>query len=485
MNIEKSHLVRILETKRGDLSDKRFASEILKIDPSTWSLIKRGKRQPGGIFLRAVRKAFPDIDVLPADISPPHVESHARFATIEEAIADIKAGKFVLVVDDESRENEGDFIMAAEKVTPDAINFMAVHARGLICAPMTGERLDELKIPLMVSENTSVHSTAFTVSVEARYGVTTGISAADRARTIQVLIDPKSTPEDIAKPGHIFPLRAREGGVLVRAGHTETTVDIARLAGLYPAGVCCEIMNEDGSMARLPELEQLAKKLHIKIISVEDLIAYRRRHEKLVHMVTETKLPTPMGEWKAIAYKSDTDHGEHMALVMGDIKSGDAVLVRVHSECLTGDVFDSQRCDCGEQLGIAMKRIAAEKRGVILYMRQEGRGIGFHNKLCAYALQDKGLDTVEANLRLGFDADLRDYGIGAQILADLGLEDIRLLTNNPKKVIGLEGYGLKVVKTVPIRTKPNPHNRRYLETKRKKMGHLLSTEKTACKKDAK
>jgi 3,4-dihydroxy 2-butanone 4-phosphate synthase/GTP cyclohydrolase II len=386
------------------------------------------------------------------------------FASIEQALAEIKAGKFVLVVDDESRENEGDLIMAAEKVTPEAINFMAVHARGLICVPMTGERLDELGIPLMVTENTSAHTTAFTVSVEARHGVTTGISAKDRAVTIKALISPSSKPEDIARPGHIFPLRSRDGGVLVRAGHTETTVDLARLAGLYPAGVCCEIMNEDGSMARLPQLEQLAKKLNIIIVSVADLISYRRRHEKLVHLVIETRLPTPFGDFKALAYKSDIESGEHLALVMGDIKDGTPVLVRVHSECLTGDVFGSQRCDCGEQLG------------VILYMRQEGRGIGFHNKLCAYALQDKGLDTVEANLSLGFDADLRDYGIGAQILADLGLKEIRMLTNNPKKVVGLEGYGLKVVQTVPIIVAPNPHNRKYLETKQNKMGHILKIE---------
>jgi 3,4-dihydroxy 2-butanone 4-phosphate synthase/GTP cyclohydrolase II len=408
------------------------------------------------------------------------------FASIEEAIADIKAGKFVIVVDDESRENEGDLIMAAEKITPEAINFMTVHARGLICAPMTGQRLDELRIPLMVTENTSAHTTAFTVSVEARHGVSTGISAQDRARTIRALIDPASNPEDIARPGHVFPLRARDGGVLVRAGHTETTVDLVRLAGLYPAGVCCEIMNGDGSMARLPQLEQMAKRLNLNIVSVADLIAYRRRHEKLVHLVTETKLPTPFGEFKALAYKSDIESGEHLALVMSDVKDGAPVLVRVHSECLTGDVFGSQRCDCGEQLDMAMKMVAEEKRGVILYMRQEGRGIGFHNKLCAYALQDRGLDTVEANLSLGFDADLRDYGIGAQILADLGLKEIRLLTNNPKKVIGLEGYGLKVVETVPIIVPPNPHNRKYLETKQNKLGHILKiTDETPGKSSSK
>ena len=408
------------------------------------------------------------------------------FARIEEALTEIKAGKFVIVVDDESRENEGDLIMAAEKVTPEAINFMAIHARGLICAPMTGERLDELKIPLMVSENTSTHTTAFTVSVEARHGVTTGISTQDRAQTIKALINPGSKPEDIARPGHILPLRAKDGGVLVRAGHTETTVDLARLAGLYPAGICCEIMNDDGSMARLPQLEVMAKKFNLKIVSVAELIAYRRRHEKLVHLVTETRLPTPFGEFKALAYKSDIESGEHLALVMGDIIDGTPALVRVHSECLTGDVFGSLRCDCGEQLDMAMEMVANEKRGVILYMRQEGRGIGFHNKLCAYALQDKGLDTVEANLSLGFDADLRDYGIGAQILADLGLKEIRLLTNNPKKVVGIEGYGLKVVQTVPIIVPPNPHNRKYLETKQNKMGHILKiTDETPGKSSSK
>jgi 3,4-dihydroxy 2-butanone 4-phosphate synthase / GTP cyclohydrolase II len=461
----------IAEQGKRKLTNSQMAELLGYNQDVNWVRIKTGRAPVNDKFNMRARRAFPEFFA-----GEPASNRTSKLASIEEAIADIKAGKFVIVVDDESRENEGDLIMAAEKVTPEAINFMAVNARGLICAPMTGERLDELKIPLMVSENTSAHTTAFTISVEAKHGVTTGISAKDRARTIKVLIEPKSTPEDIARPGHIFPLRARDGGVLVRAGHTETTVDLARLAGLYPAGVCCEIMNEDGSMARLPQLETLAKKLKLKIVSVADLIEYRRRHEKLVHLVTETRLPTPAGEWRALAYKSDIEPGEHLALVMGDIKSGKPVLVRVHSECLTGDVFGSQRCDCGEQLDIAMKRIAQEGSGVILYMRQEGRGIGFHNKLCAYALQDKGLDTVEANLELGFDADLRDYGIGAQILADIGLKQIRLLTNNPKKVIGLEGYGLKVVETVPIVVKPNPHNRKYLETKQKKMGHILKLD---------
>jgi 3,4-dihydroxy 2-butanone 4-phosphate synthase/GTP cyclohydrolase II len=395
-------------------------------------------------------------------------------ATIPEAIEDVRAGKFVIVVDDEDRENEGDLIMAAEKVTPEAINFMAVHGRGLICMPVTGQRLEELKIPMMVTNNTAKLGTAFTVSVEAREGTSTGISAADRARTVHTIIDPKTRPEDLLMPGHMFPLRAKDGGVLVRAGQTEATIDLARLAGLYPAGVCCEIMNEDGTMARLPQLEEIARKFDLKIISVADLIAYRFRHERLVQSVAEAKLPTPYGEFKVIAYKAQNDPDEHLALVMGDVATDEPVLVRVHSQCLTGDVFGSLRCDCGEQIRMAMKKIAEEGRGVVLYMRQEGRGIGIHNKIKAYALQDQGMDTVEANLYLGFKADNRTYGTGAQILVDLGIRNMRLMTNNPKKLSGLESYGLKITEQLPLTTTPNEHNRRYLQTKQKKMGHILN-----------
>ena len=397
-------------------------------------------------------------------------------ATIAEAIEDIRAGKFIIIVDDESRENEGDLAIAAEKITPEAINFMAKHARGLICLPIIKQRLDELGIPLMVQDNTSRHSTAFTVSIEAKHEVSTGISVFDRAQTIKTVLDPDSRADDLARPGHVFPIRARNGGVLVRAGHTEAIVDLARLAGFYPAGVICEVMNEDGTMARLPELEIVASKYSLKIITIADLIAYRLNHEKLVEKVADAKLPTKFGEFTIVAYKSNVDATEHIALVKGNISGDEPILVRVHSECLTGDVFSSLRCDCGDQIKLAMQSIAEEGRGVFLYMRQEGRGIGLHNKLRAYALQDQGMDTVDANIALGFAPDLREYGVGAQILADLGLHNIRLLTNNSKKVVGLQSYGLKIVETVPLITQPNLYNIRYLETKQKKLGHRLDIE---------
>jgi 3,4-dihydroxy 2-butanone 4-phosphate synthase / GTP cyclohydrolase II len=397
-------------------------------------------------------------------------------ASISEAIEDIRAGRFIILVDDESRENEGDLAIAAEKITPEAINFMARHGRGLICLPIIGHRLDELGIPLMVTRNTSRYSTAFTVSVEARDKVSTGISAFDRAQTIRTMLDPEAKADDLVQPGHIFPIRAREGGVLVRAGHTEAIVDLARLAGLYPAGVICEIMDEDGTMAQMSQLEAIASEFDLKIVAIADLIAYRIRHEKLVQRVTEARLPTKYGEFTAVAYRSAVDAAEHIALVKGTVSSDESVLVRVHSECLTGDVFRSLRCDCGAQVEMALQKIAGEEQGVFLYMRQEGRGIGFHNKLCAYALQDQGLDTVEANIALGFGPDLRDYGVGAQILADLGLRNIRLLTNNPRKVIGLESYGITIVETVPLIAPSTPYNIQYLKTKQKKLGHILGIE---------
>jgi 3,4-dihydroxy 2-butanone 4-phosphate synthase/GTP cyclohydrolase II len=397
-------------------------------------------------------------------------------AIIEEAIEEYRQGRFVVIIDDELRENEGDLTLPAEHVTPEAINFMARYGRGLICVPMTGERIDQLRIPMMAGRNESGFGTAFTVSVEARRGVTTGISAADRAHTVRVLIDPNAKPDDIVMPGHTFPLRARDGGVLVRAGQTEATIDLCKLAGLYPAGVCCEIMRADGTMARLPHLKRFASRHNLKIISVNELIRYRLRKDKLVERVTETTLPLPLGSFRVIAYRSVIDPDEHVALVIGDISTPEPVLVRVHSQCVTGDVFGSLRCDCGAQLEESLKRIAKEGRGVVVYMRQEGRGIGLHNKLRAYALQDNGMDTVEANQALGFPADRRDYGIGMQILVDLGVHEMRLLTNNPAKRAGLEGYGLKVVERLPIITEPNPHNVRYLETKRTKLGHLLRAE---------
>ncbi len=405
-------------------------------------------------------------------ISEKEVRRSKGLNTVEEAIEEFRNGRFVIIIDDEDRENEGDLCIPAQFATPEAINFMARHGRGLICVPMTAERLAELHIPMMVNHNDSHFGTPFSVSVEARSGVTTGISAADRARTTQVLIDPKTRSNDLVMPGHVFPLRAREGGVLVRAGQTEATVDLCKLAGLYPAGVLCEIMNQDGTMSRLPQLRRFAKRHNLKIISVTELIQYRMHKEKLVRRVAESKLPTEFGEWRCIAYKAITDPDEHLALVYGDPQGDEPVYVRVHSQCVTGDVFGSQRCDCGEQLAMAMKTISDAGRGVIVYMRQEGRGIGLHNKIKAYNLQDGGMDTVEANEALGFPADRRDYGIGMQILVDLGLKNLRLLTNNPAKRAGLEGFGLHVVERVAVRPTPNEHNVRYLETKRTKMGHL-------------
>jgi 3,4-dihydroxy 2-butanone 4-phosphate synthase/GTP cyclohydrolase II len=402
----------------------------------------------------------------------PRRKREEALATVAEAIADYRAGKYVIIVDDEDRENEGDLTIAAEFVTSEHINFMARHARGLVCVSLTHERVDELGIPMMVPSNSDLFGTPFTVPVEARHGVTTGISAADRATTVKVLIDPATTLSDLVMPGHLFPLRAREGGVLVRAGQTEAVVDLAKLAGLYPAGVLCEMMRPDGTMARLPDLRKFGQRHGIKIISVEQLIAYRQRHDKLVQRVTETVIPTGYGIWKAIAYKSSIDPDEHVAFVMGDIDSADPILVRMHSQCVTGDVFGSMRCDCGEQLEKSMELIAAEGRGVVVYMRQEGRGIGFHNKLRAYALQDEGMDTIEANEALGFEADRRDYGIGMQILVDLGLQNIKLLTNNPAKRAGMEGYGLEMVERIPVVTPPNEFNARYLQTKQEKMGHI-------------
>ena len=395
------------------------------------------------------------------------------FNRIEDALEDIAQGRIVIVVDDENRENEGDFIMAADRVTPGAVNFMAKHGRGLICLGSTGNRLDELGLSMMVDRNTALLGTPFTVSIDYIHNTTTGISAHDRAVTILAFVDPQSKPEDFARPGHVFPLRAMDGGVLRRAGHTEASVDLARLAGRSPAGVLCEIMDEDGRMARVPQLHGMAGKFGLKMITIESLIEYRRKTEKLVRVVSETMIPTEYGDFALLLYESFPDGEHHIALVKGDVAGNENVLVRVHSECLTGDVFGSKRCDCGAQLKKAMELISEEGSGVIVYMRQEGRGIGLVNKIKAYVLQDDGMDTVEANHHLGFQADLRDYGIGAQILADLGLHRIRLLTNNPRKIVGLQGYGLEITRRVPINVGVTEHNVRYLKTKKEKLGHLV------------
>ena len=399
----------------------------------------------------------------------------SSFATVEQAISDIKAGKFVIVADDEDRENEGDLICAAELVTPEMVNFMIKKAGGLICLAMAGDRVDRLGLTPMAETSLDAYRTAYTVSIDAapRFGVTTGISAQDRATTIRVAVDPDTTAADLRRGGHVFPLRAREGGVLQRVGHTEAAIDLARLAGLTAAGVICEILNEDGSASRRPQLERFAREHGISFISVAQLVAHRLKTERLVHRIAEARLPTEHGDWRIVGYRNDVDDHEHVALVFGEVGDGENVLVRMHSKCLTGDVFHSLRCDCGWQLDTAMQRIAQEGKGVLLYLRQEGRGIGLVNKLHAYALQEKGLDTVEANLRLGLPADKRDYGIGSQILRDLGLRKIRIMTNNPRKIYGIEGYGLSIVDAVPIKAEPGEHNRKYLQVKKEKLGHRL------------
>jgi 3,4-dihydroxy 2-butanone 4-phosphate synthase/GTP cyclohydrolase II len=433
---------------------------------SAISLLRSAQREPSYRTLTRLSAVLPPLaEGLSERLSP--------FDSIEDAIADIRAGKMVVVLDDEDRENEGDLVMAAQMVTPEAINFMRKEAGGLICMPMLGRRLDELHIPQMVDDNTAVHETAFTVSVEARHITTTGISAHDRAATIVKLMDSQARPSDFLRPGHTFPLRAREGGVLVRAGQTEASVDLARLAGLYPAGVICEIMAEDGTMERLDGLRAYADKHGLRLVTVKDLIAYRMRTEKLVKRIAVFELPTTMGNWKGVAYENTLDENTHVALVMGEIGDGKNLLVRVHSECLTGDALHSIRCDCAAQRDGAMEMIAKEGRGILLYLRQEGRGIGLANKLRAYELQDRGADTVEANLALGLPDDKRDYGIGSQILVDLGVKEMRVITNNPRKIFGLEGFGLKIVERVPMQTKPTVYNKKYMATKRAKLGHMF------------
>ncbi len=433
---------------------------------SAISLLRSGRREPSYRTLQRLAQTLPELGA--------HVgEAPSPFDSIEGAIADIRAGKMVVVLDDEDRENEGDLVMAAQTVTAGAINFMRKEAGGLICVPLPGRRLDELQIPQMVSDNTAVHETAFTVSVEARGLTTTGISAHDRAATIKKLLDPDARPADFLRPGHTFPLRARDGGVLVRAGQTEASVDLARLAGLYPAGVICEIMADDGTMERFDGLRAYADRHELKLITVKDLIAYRMRTEKLVKRVAQFDLPTTKGNWRGAAYETTIDANTHVALVMGDIGDGKDLPVRVHSECLTGDALHSIRCDCAAQRDGAMDLIAREGRGVFLYLRQEGRGIGLANKLRAYELQDRGADTVEANVALGLPVDKRDYGIGSQILVDLGVREMRLITNNPRKIFGLEGYGLKIVGRMPMQTEPTRYNRHYMDTKRAKLGHMF------------
>ena len=403
--------------------------------------------------------------------------------TVEQAINDIRAGKILLIVDDEDRENEGDLAIAAEKVTPEAINFMVTHARGIVCVSLLAKRLQELQLPMMVQENTSRHSTAFTVSVDALEGTTSGTSAYDRAATVKALLDTGTRPESLARPGHVFPLRYTEGGVLARAGHTEAIVDLARCAGLYPAGVICEMLAEDGDMARMAHLAQFSAAYGIDMVTVADIITYRRAHEKLIERVAEARMPTTHGDFEIVSYRSLVDKDEHVALVMGHVTPEEPTLVRVHSECLTGDVFKSTRCDCGEQVELALQAIGREGKGVFVYMRQEGRGIGLHNKLKAYYLQDRGLDTVDANIRLGFAPDLRRYGVGAQILVDLGVGKMRVLTNDPRKLAGLNSFGLQIVERVPIVAHTNKENRRYMETKRTRMGHVLETPTYAAEED--